>query len=331
MRRRAVAPGAMLTERPSSRKAPVAEAENIPPPPRRGGRPSKPVDAGGPARTSSAPSPTTWIPRTPPRAAKAIAAWSRSIRTRSGRWTRTGKRSGGRWRGSSPRTPRGRASTRLSATDARSSSASSRTPAPPPPPPTRTTTTTTTTTTVGGGSRSRSPWCAGCGRSSARRARRRPRRRVRKWTRSKRCPSRAPRTRRSSPPFASRSIERARRWPPRWARYQPPRKTGTMRWRRCAWSSACSRRSECAFALALIRLGRNSGRVHVPGVHGGRRGSSRAGSRPRGDQRVSPRGRRAVRVPAGRDARARRVYRGGCHAVGGGGGRHATRDTNRQV
>ncbi|ACO69848.1 hypothetical protein MICPUN_62136 [Micromonas commoda] len=52
----------MLTERPSSRKAPVAEAENIPPPPRRGGRPSKPVDAGGPARTSSAPSPTTWIP-----------------------------------------------------------------------------------------------------------------------------------------------------------------------------------------------------------------------------------------------------------------------------
>ena len=62
MRRRAVAPGAMLTERPSSRKAPVAEAENIPPPPRRGGRPSKPVDAGGPARTSSAPSPTTWIP-----------------------------------------------------------------------------------------------------------------------------------------------------------------------------------------------------------------------------------------------------------------------------
>ena len=52
----------MLTERPSSRKAPVAEAENIPPPPRRGGRPSKPVDAAGLPQTSSAPSPTTWIP-----------------------------------------------------------------------------------------------------------------------------------------------------------------------------------------------------------------------------------------------------------------------------
>ena len=62
LRRRAVAPGAMLTERPSSRKAPVAEAENIPPPPRRGGRPSKPVDAAGLPQTSSAPSPTTWIP-----------------------------------------------------------------------------------------------------------------------------------------------------------------------------------------------------------------------------------------------------------------------------
>ncbi len=62
LRRRAVAPGAMLTERPSSRKAPVTEAENIPPPPRRGGRPSKPVDAAGLAQTSSAPSPTTWIP-----------------------------------------------------------------------------------------------------------------------------------------------------------------------------------------------------------------------------------------------------------------------------
>ena len=61
LRRRAVAPGAMLTERPSSRKAPVAEAENIPPPPRRGGRPSKPVDAAGLPQTSSAPSPTTWI------------------------------------------------------------------------------------------------------------------------------------------------------------------------------------------------------------------------------------------------------------------------------
>jgi len=62
LRRRVVTPGAMLTERPSSRKAPVAEAENIPPPPRRGGRPSKPVDAAGRAQTSSAPSPTTWIP-----------------------------------------------------------------------------------------------------------------------------------------------------------------------------------------------------------------------------------------------------------------------------
>ena len=60
----------MLTERPSSRKAPVMEAENVPPPPPRG-RAVKPRDRPVAVKEyphvvaqtpAGQPSPTTWIP-----------------------------------------------------------------------------------------------------------------------------------------------------------------------------------------------------------------------------------------------------------------------------
>ena len=201
-----------------------------------------------------------------------------------------------------------------------SSSASSRTPAPPPPPPTRTTTTTTTTTTssaAAGHARHGAQAAAG----AQRRARRRPRRRVASG-RDRRCPS--------TPGGARLSA----------VRVEIDRTRAEMAAALGEVSAAAkdgddaleegARGAQRAPAERIVYFSRilweETQAESTSRGSGGRRGSSHAGSRPRGDQRVSladaerfeslrvetrarrvnradARGRRRRRTPCGREIR----------------------------
>ena len=227
LRRRAVAPGAMLTERPSSRKAPVAEAENIPPPPRRGGRPSKPVDAAGLLNLRRR------RRRPGSRGRRPCGEGHRSVesqyQTRSaldadgkrpaggGEGHRRGRREGGRARVS----PRRMRELERELEDARAAADPN--------------------DDDDDDRRRRRPATL----AMVRRLRQEPARRG--GGRGGACAGgQDPNVLLGAPDETELSavrveIDRTRaRWPPRWARYRPPR-TRTMRWRRCAWSSACSR------------------------------------------------------------------------------------------